>query len=212
MARSIGYRYGCYMNAPGRRFIEEHPGYVEVRGVSRDDIETVFEVYEQVQAVRAELTAEHRERLVLTLMASNVPLTPPASLAQAQRLASHRDALLATPVYTHATLREMRGDARESSTRTWLVRRRAAHDLFSLTHDGRTVIPAFQFDEHGQPRPELQPILATLVGAGIQGWPLWTWLVTPTSLLSGQVPQQVASTDPKRALRAAQRFAVATAA
>jgi hypothetical protein len=200
------------MNVPGRHFIEEHPGYVEVRGVSRGDIETAFEVYEQVQAVRAELAAANRERLVLTLMASDVPLTPPASLAQAQRLASRRDALLATPVYTHATLREMRGDARESSTRTWLARRRDAHELFSLTHDGRTLIPAFQFDGHGRPRPELQPILATLGAAGVHGWPLWTWLVTPTSLLSGEVPEQLAGSDPKRALRAAQRFVAATAA
>jgi hypothetical protein len=31
-----------------------------------------------------------------TVVASNVPLTPPATVAQAQRLATHRDAVLAT--------------------------------------------------------------------------------------------------------------------
>ena len=55
MARSIGYRYGCYMNAPGRRFIEEHPGYVEVRGVSRDDIENRLTEQELVMIARREL-------------------------------------------------------------------------------------------------------------------------------------------------------------
>ena len=185
----------------------DYPDHVEVRGVPRDVVEAALEVYGEVQAVRAEHVAANREHLVKALMASGIPLTPPASLAQAQRLASHRDALLSTPVYTHSTLSQMRGDAQESSTRTWLTRRRDAYELFTLTHDGRTLIPAFQFDEHGRPRPDLQPLLAVLIPAGVQGWTLWTWLTSPTGLLSGEVPEQLVRTNPTRALRAAQRFA-----
>jgi hypothetical protein len=133
-------------------------------------------------------------------------------VAQAQRLAGHRDALLATPLYTYGSLCELRGDARESSTRTWLSRRKAENKMFTVTHNGRTLIPAFQLDERGDPRPELQPLLAALQGGAVQGWTLWTWLTSPTSLLSGAVPEQLARTEPTRALRAAERFAAAPAA
>jgi hypothetical protein len=145
-------------------------------------------------------------------MINNVSLTPPATLAQAQRLATRRDALLATPVLTHETLRKLRGDTRESSTRTWLARRRAARAVFTVAHNGKTLIPAFQLDADGEPRAELQPILSVLAEAGIQGWSVWAWLTGRTSLLSGAIPEQVAGTAPARALRAAQRFAARPAA
>ena len=74
------------------------------------------------------------------------------------------------------------------------------------------MIPAFQFDESGEPRPELRPMLSALQEGGLEGWSLWTWLTRPTSFLSGGVPEEVARTNPKRALRAAQRFAAAPAA
>jgi hypothetical protein len=84
--------------------------------------------------------------------------------------------------------------------------------LFTVNVKGTTVIPAFQLDESGEPRPELQPIVSALQDGGIEGWSLWTWLTKPTSFLSGGVPEEVARTNPERALRAAQRFAVAPAA
>ena len=192
--------------------IAERSDHVEVRGVSRRRIAEALDLLERVRAVQAEHAAATRDELVHTLMASNVALTPPATVAQAQRLASHRDALLATPLYTHASLRELRGDAKESSTRTWLSRRKAEKKVFTVTHNGRTLIPAFQLDDRGEPRLELQPLLATLQGAGVHGWALWTWLTSPTSLLSGEVPEQLVRTTPKRALRAAERFAAAPAA
>lgn len=189
--------------------IEECGDHLEVRGLSRREILEALRLHAEVQAVRADRVAEVRDSLVQTLMARNVPLIPPASLAQAQRLAARRDALLATPVYTHESLREVRGDARESSTRTWLARRKDARELFTLKHEGRTIIPAFQLDADGEPRAELQLILRTLIDAGVQGWSLWTWLTSSTSLLSGEIPEQLARPAPQRVLRAAQRFAAA---
>jgi hypothetical protein len=70
------------------------------------------------------------------------------------------------------------------------------------------LIPAFQLDEHGEPRAELQPILSVLDAGNVKGWSLWTWLTKPTSFLSGSVPQDVARTDPQRVQYAARRFAV----
>lgn len=192
--------------------IAERSDHVEVRGVSRRRVVEALDLLERVSAVQAEHAAATRDELVHTLMASNVALTPPATVAQAQRLAGHRDALLATPLYTHGSLRELRGDARESSTRTWLSRRKAEDKVFTVTHNGRTLIPAFQLDDRGEPRSELRPLLATLQSAGVHGWALWTWLTSPTSLLSGAVPGQLVRTAPQRVLRAAERFAAAPAA
>jgi len=70
----------------------------------------------------------------------------------------------------------------------------------------------FQLDQLGQSRPELQPMLDVLLTNGIDGWPLWTWLTSPTSLLSGQTPESVPRRAPHRAMTAATRFAVPPAA
>ncbi|MBI3212225.1 MAG: hypothetical protein HYZ38_00250 [Mycobacterium sp.] len=197
---------------PARYDIAEHADHVEVRGVSRGRVAEALDLLDRVRALQADHAADTRETLVRTLMAGNVPLTPPATVAQAQRLAGHRDALLASGVLTQSSLSQLRGDSRPSSTRTWLARRKQARALFTVSHGGRTLIPAFQLDEHGEPRPELQPILAVLLDAGVHGWTLWTWLTSPTSLLSGEVPERLARTAGQRVLRAAQRFAVTAAA
>jgi len=192
--------------------VSERADHLEVRGVSRRDVEEALALIGKVRVLQADHVAATRADLLRTLMAGTVTLTPPAALAQAQRLAGHRDALLASPIFTHETLRELRADAKTSSTRTWLTRRRENREIFTVTHNGRTLIPAFQFDETGRPRPELQPVLAALADAGISGWALWTWLTTPTALLSGEVPEALARRSPARVLRAAQRFAAASAA
>jgi hypothetical protein len=180
--------------------------------VSTDELtETLAQLVELLGTLKAERAAAVRDELVQVLTSREVSLVPPATLAQAQRLAAHREALLATPVYTHETLSEVRGNARPSSTRTWLTRRRDEHALFTVNVKGTTVIPAFQLDETGEPRPELQPIVSALQEGGIEGWSLWTWLTKPTSFLSGGIPEEVARTNPERALRAAQRFAPAVA-
>lgn len=192
--------------------VAERSDHLEVRGVSRRHMVEALDLLDKVRVLQADQVTRTRADLLRALMIHNVSLTPPSTVAQAQRLATHRDALLASPVLTHHSLQELRGDTRESSTRTWLARRKDAHQLFTVTHNGRTLIPAFQLDEHGQPRAELQPVLAALGDAGVQGWTLWTWLTAPTSLLSGQIPEQLARTNPARVLRAATRFASAPAA
>jgi len=229
-------RYACYMSTLGYD-IAKRRDHLEIRGLTGSELDetleqlqlirrlqaekvvssdeltaTLWQLVELLRTLQAEHTATIRDDLLRVLMSREVSLTPPATLIQAQRLAAHRDALLAMPVLTHETLSELRGNARESSTRTWLARRREEHALFTVNYKGKTVIPAFQMDESGEPRPELQPVLSVLQEGGIEGWSLWTWLTKPTSFLSGGVPEDVARTNPGRALRAAQRFAAAPAA
>jgi hypothetical protein len=214
IATIVSKCYNRYMPSidPHQYDIAERPDRVEVRGVSRHQVAAALRLLDEVRVLQADHVAATRADLLRALMVQNVSLTPPATLAQAQRLATHRDALLATPVLTHELLRRLRGDKSESSTRTWLSRRRDARQLFTVTHNGKTLIPAFQLDDLGEPRAELQPILSTLIDAGVQGWPLWTWLTTATSFLSGAVPEQLARTAPRRVLRAAKRFAARPAA
>lgn len=170
-----------------------------------------LELFTAIRTLQAEHVEASREELLRALMGHGVSLTPAATLSQSKRLATHRNALLATPFHTYTSLSEQRGSS-ESSTRTWVARCRQAHKLFTVDHDGRTLIPAFQLDEHGKLRTELAPILEALAQGGLRDWSLWTWLTSPTSFLSGEVPERIATTDPARALRAAQRFAAGAAA
>jgi hypothetical protein len=75
--------------------------------------------------------------------------------------------------------------------------------------DRSIVVPAFQVTAAGDPRPELLPLLDALFAAGLDGWTCWAWLTTANDELAGAVPEQVAATDPARALQAATRFGVA---
>lgn len=192
--------------------IAERAGHVEVWGASGRDITEALDLLDAVRGLQVEQVVANREQLVRALMMTRVSLTPPATLAQAQRLAAHRDALLSTPVFTYESLRLLRGDRQQSGTRTWVTRKRAQRALFTVLHNGATIVPAFQLREDGTVRDELRELLGLLIGAEVDGWQLWTWLTAPSSLLSGQVPERVARTQPERAANAAARFAQRSAA
>ncbi len=191
---------------PSAYDIAEREDHLEIRGVSRDELAEALELVEPIRTLRAEYVEPIRDDLLQLLMRQGVNLLPPATVTQVQQLATHRTALLATSVLTHETLSELRGQT-ASGVRTWLARKREAHGLFTVNYNGRTLIPAFQLDERGEPRAELRAILSVLDEGGVQGWSVWTWLTKPTSFLSGGVPEEIARTDPERVLHAAQRFA-----
>lgn len=200
-------RYSRWRKKEAGVNIAERDGRLEVSGVDRRDLEEALNLLPVVQELQAADASLTRELLLRALLHQQIPLTPPASVAQAHRLAAHRGSLLTTDVFTHQTLQQLRGDRQASSTRTWVTRKRQNRELFTVTHGGQTVLPAFQLAEDGTPRPELRPLIAVLADAGVDGWQLWTWLTSASSLLSGQVTHEVARTQPERALRAAQRFA-----
>jgi len=162
----------------------------------------------EIQADEADRT---RGALVAALMRHHVPLTPSATLLAAQRLATQRDGLLATGAFTYDTLAELRRDRQVSSTRTWVARKRKDRALFTVNLGQQTLVPAFQLTEGGAARPELRPLLLALLEAEVDGWQLWTWLTSASSLLSGEIPHEVARKDPQRAERAARRFAQSAA-
>ncbi len=125
---------------------------------------------------------------------------------EAGHLPADRDALLKTPAFTLEQLRALRGDAATATARVWLARRRDSREVFTVTLGNKYLIPAFQLDDQGRPRAELHPVISALIEAGLDGWSQWAWLTTPTELLSGGIPEQVARSDPERVLRAAERY------
>lgn len=186
--------------------VSSHSDHLEVRGVSSTDLQEALALLEEIRSLQAAATADKRHELVRALMsASSIPSVPRASVAQSQRSALMRDALLGTGVDTHESLMKIRGDAKESSTRTWVSRRLKDHRLIAVRHGGRKLIPSFQLQDNGEPRPELQALFAALVD--VEPWTQWKWLTTGSNLLSGEVPERVARQNPARALMAAQRFA-----
>lgn len=132
----------------------------------------------------------------------------PVALVQVARLARVREALLATPCLTYETLAERRGTSVDAAR---FAVHRAANDglLLVVADGGRTLVPAFQLTDAGELRPELEPVLRTLLGAGADPWRVWGWLTQPAGLLGGEVPERAAA-DPASAglvLHAAARLA-----
>lgn len=202
--------------------LSSRPG-TELRKVA-DTYESVQEIVErmhldkvellealELRSAAARLRTERGETLAASMLetasSADFDLIDPVPVERARRQVSLRQRLLATPVYTYETLGEVRGDAKTSTTRTWVGRQRGAHLMFTVNHAGRTLIPAFQLTDEAKPRRELVPLLDDLLGAGVDGWDLWVWLTSPTPLLSGGVPDEVVRDNGARALKAASRFA-----
>ena len=185
--------------------VAERGSIVEVEGRSGEDVEAALRLLDAARLAAREHVTAFGLNLLTAMVSADIDLAPQPSLAQAKRLAVLRAQLLGNGFFTHASLAEVRGVANVSSVRTWMTRRVGEHSLFTVKHDGRTLVPAFQFDDAGQPRPELQPLIAALATGGIAGWEAWSWLCSASSLLSGGVPEKVARDDPARAVRAAER-------
>lgn len=179
---------------------------ITVEGATDTEVKTAMAIFVAFKDLQADTIHLSRDALLHAAGLAGVDLVPPAALEQARRLAKLRNRLMATPAYSYETLAEVRHEGSIPSMRTWVSRRRQARQMFTVSDGSRVVIPAFQFDDAGQLRTELAPLIEALVDAKVEGWALWSWLTTPSNLLSSQVPEQVAAHDPQRALTAAHRF------
>ena len=113
------------------------------------------------------------------------------------RQARLREELLATPTHTYETLAQVRG-TEVNATRFRIHKSAGAHRLLVVAPEGRTLVPAFQLTDDGEPRPDLLPVLEPLLAARMDPWRVWAWLTQPAALLGGQVPQEAAA-DPDEA-------------
>ncbi len=171
----------------------------------------VIDRLEHMLSAVAEIQADHsaafREKFVRAMMIAEIDPVSEETRAQIRRLTRQRERLLATGAYTTDALGELRGDAKSTATHTWLSRRRKANALFTVTHDGNTLVPAFQLDGDGRPRKEIGEVLKALAPAQLGEWATWTWFTSASPWLGGAVPTDLLTKDPARVARAASRFA-----
>ncbi|KRA39176.1 MULTISPECIES: hypothetical protein [unclassified Nocardioides] len=123
----------------------------------------------------------------------------PLALVQLRRQARVRTALLATASHGYASLAEVRGTS-ENSTRFAVHKAAERHALLVVSHDGGTLIPAFQLDDAGEVRAELVPVLEPLLASTMDAWQVWAWLTQPAGLLGGAVPHEAARDSEEAAI------------
>lgn len=192
-------------------------------------IDTVRELADEIDApesqvrnllarlVHAGLLQQHRSpearrELARTLGPSLADLdpVPHATVEQARRLAGLRASLLRGGAFSTNAIADARAIT-PNNARQWIARHRKAHRLFTVSHEGETLVPAFLLDESIEPKPEAQAPIKALRTAGEDGWALWAWFATPSAWLGGRVPAQLLSTDPDRLAEGASRRAAAAA-
>lgn len=166
----------------------------------------------QGAALQERRSPQARSDLARTLGPSlaEIDPVPYATVEQARRLAALRTSLLRAGAYSTTAVAEAKAIT-PNNARQWVSRHRRASRLFTVTHEGVTLVPAFLLDEHLEPRPGAQPVIEALRAAGEDGWALWAWFATPSSWLGGRAPADLLITEPETVAEAARQRAAAAA-
>jgi hypothetical protein len=135
---------------------------------------------------------------------------PYATVEQARRLAALRASLLRDGAFSTAAIADARGMT-ANNARQWVSRHRKAHRIFTVTHEGETLVPAFVFDEQLEPRPAAQEPIRVLHEAGEDGWAMWAWFATPSAWVGGRIPAELLATAPDLVAESARQRAAAAA-
>src|SRR6478672_1945977 len=90
----------------------------------------------------------------------------PVSLVLIARHARLRQELLASPWFTYESLAAQRGASVEA-TRFAVHKAGNERRLLVVPSGEQSIVPAFQLTADGEPRPELAPVLAPLLAAGM---------------------------------------------
>ena len=145
-------------------------------------------------------------RLVELLMPDDA-VPDSAVVEQARRNAEARTAFLReVPTASSAELAELSGSrARNKAALAggW----RKAGRVFAVSVSGQLRFPLFQFDQAGQPKPQLAEVVRALEQNGLSGWELALWFAGASERLDGQRPLDVLDTEPDRVLTAARQVA-----
>ena len=147
---------------------------------------------------------------VLGPLLGDLDPVPYATVEQARRLAALRTALLRDGAWSTAAIAEARGIT-TSNARQWVSRHRKAHRIFTVTHEGETLVPAFLMDEELEPRPAAQEPIRLLHEVGEDGWALWAWFATPSAWIGGRIPAELLASEPELVAQAARLRAAAAA-
>lgn len=142
------------------------------------------------------------ERLIEIAMPELSHRSHPATLDQARRNAAFRtDFLREYDVLDASQVHELYGstaDNRAALASRW----RGAGKIFGIDFTGRTVYPAFQFDDSGKPKPIVAKVLKILGQRG--PWQIASWFTTPNGWLpNNQSPVEVMDDKPEDVVAAA---------
>ena len=135
---------------------------------------------------------------------------PYATVEQARRLAALRAALLRDGAWSTASIAGARGTT-TNNARQWVSRHRKAHRIFTVAHEGETLVPAFLLDEELEPCPAAQEPIRLLHEAGEDGWALWAWFATPSAWVGGRIPAVLLASEPQLVAQAARQRVAAAA-
>lgn len=189
--------------APDSITVRNQSDYVEVRGLNEQDVKNAISLYQAVPGERVKARSALAAYVNQAMIEADIPLISHASQRQLQRSTDLRKRLLQEHgTETYASLAELRA-AQQSSIRTWVSRERRRNELFTVSFKAQTLIPSVQLTETGEVDPLIAEIVRPLLEAGLESWSLWAWLTSPSGLLSGEVPADVAATNIKRAHKAA---------
>jgi len=124
-------------------------------------------------------------------------------MLQLRRQAEVRNAFLrSVSLLTSAEVGELgRSTARNASALA--SRWKKEGRIFAVPSGRADLYPAFQFDEHGQPRAVVAEVLRHF--AGQSDWVRALWWTSPSGWLGGRRPLDVLGTEPEAVLEAARR-------
>lgn len=98
-----------------------------------------------------------------------------------------------------------RRDISQEDAKTWVEDQVKAGKLFTVSHLDGVLIPQVLFTERGTINAPVSELAYALRHANIGAWHTWAWLVSPSGLLSGDIPAEVVQKNQARAFTAAQR-------
>ena len=182
-----------------------HPSKLELQGLTQAEAQEAINTYAKHVELRVHMRAQLREAVDHAYM-DDLPLVSEATQKQAKRTANARVRLIQDEgAATYHSLAEMRGTG-QGGARSWVNRLRRDNLLFTVEVNGKTLIPMVQLTSDGQ-LDELvsEHLVKPLLSAGMEPWSLWSWLTSPTGLLSGDIPAVIVHTATDRVDRAVQR-------
>jgi hypothetical protein len=131
-------------------------------------------------------------------------VVPPPVLLQARRNAEARhDLLREFGAFTAAQVAEARG-SRASNSSALAGRWRTEGRVFAVSYRGRTLFPAFQFDDDIRPLPVIASAVERFKRERMSDWEIALWFTTSTGALADRRPVDLLHDDPDAVLAAAE--------
>lgn len=177
----------------------------ELHGLTHTEVQDAINAYVKHVQLRVQARAELRATVDRAYV-NDLPLISEATQKQAVRSADARVRLIEDEgAVTYKTLSELRG-TRESGARSWVNRLRRGKMLFTVEVKGKTLIPTVQLSADGRLNELIsEHLVKPLLSAGMEPWALWSWLTSPTGLLSGEIPAEAVASNQQRVLRTVER-------